>query len=219
MPPDGSGLVVVSASTAIRHRSTPAMRLLLWILTLARLALIPVFLWTAWRAQEIGRAGGDPAVEHWSAVSIMVFMGLTDVVDGWMARRFDLATQAGAVLDASSDKLAQFAILIFLVVSEGPVFTPVPVWFLAVVFGCDLLGLVGWLFLRSRYGPIEVVHRFHGKAVTGLTALVLFLATVGLDEELLRPVLVVTAAGALMSIWAYWIEGRQRGRALIESGP
>lgn len=193
------------------------MRLLLWLLTFGRLVLIPVFIAMASAAQATARAGGDPTVQRWTAVGILFVMGLSDVVDGFIARRFDLASQAGAVADAAADKLAQFAILIFLVVSVGPVFTSIPVWFLAVVLGCDLLGLVGWLFLRARYGPIQVVHRLHGKAVTGMVALVLFLAALGVPGSWLMPVVYVTAGGALVSIWMYWLEGRARGRRLRES--
>lgn len=193
------------------------MRLLLWVLTFARLALIPVFIAVASAAQAAARSGGDPTGERWTAVGVLVVMGLTDVVDGFIARRFDLASQAGAVVDAAADKLAQFAILIFLVVSVGPVFTSIPAWFLAVIFGCDLLGLVGWLFLRARYGPIQVVHRLHGKAVTGMVALVIFLAALGIPESWLMPVVYVTAGGALVSIWTYWLEGRARARRLRES--
>ena len=194
------------------------MKIVLWSLTFARLALLPVFLWVAATAQATARAGGDATTGHWTAVGLLLLMGITDVVDGFIARRFDLTTQAGAVLDAAVDKLAQFAVLIFLVVSEGPVFTSIPFWFLLVILGCDLLGLVGWLYLRSRFGPIQVIHRLHGKVVTGLTALVLFLATLGVPRVWLRPVVWITAAAALMSIWAYWVEGRARGRALREPG-
>jgi CDP-diacylglycerol--glycerol-3-phosphate 3-phosphatidyltransferase len=194
------------------------MRFFLWVLTLARLALIPVFIAVASAAQATARAGGDFTVLRWTAVGILFVMGLSDVLDGFVARRFGLVSQAGAVVDAASDKLAQFAVLIFLVVSVGPVFTSIPVWFLAVILGCDLLGLVGWLFLRVRYGPIEVVHRLHGKAVTGMVALVLFLAALGVPESWLMPVVYITAGGALVSIWMYWLEGRARGRRLRESG-
>ena len=193
------------------------MRAFLWILTLGRLALIPAFLATASAAQTTARAGADPSVLRWSAVGILFVMGLSDVIDGFIARRWDLASQVGAVVDAAADKLAQFAVLIYFVVTVGPVFTSIPVWFLAVILGCDLLGLVGWLFLRARYGPIEVIHSFHGKVATGLVGLVLFLAALGIPRSWLMPVVWLTAAAALMSIWTYWVEGRARGRALRDS--
>ena len=193
------------------------MRAFLWILTLGRLALIPAFLATASAAQSTARAGSDPSVLRWSAVAILFVMGLSDVIDGFIARRWDLASQVGAVVDAAADKLAQFAILIFFVVSVGPVFTSIPVWFLAVILGCDVLGLVGWLFLRARYGPIEVIHSLHGKVVTALVGLVLFLAALGIPRSWLMPVVWITTAAALVSIWTYWVEGRARGRALRDS--
>lgn len=190
------------------------MRFTLWLLTLARLVLIPIFLWVASTAQRTALAGGDPSSPRWTAVSILFVMGLSDVIDGLIARRYGLATQLGAVADAAADKLAQFILLMYFALTEGPVFTQLPLWFIAVIFGRDLLGLVGWLTFRARYGPIEVVHRWHGRATTGAVALVLFCAVLGMPGEWLRPILVATAAFSLFSIFAYFFEGRARGREL-----
>lgn len=190
------------------------MRVVLWLLTLVRLALIPVFLWSASAAQTLARAGSDASASRWTAVAVLFTMGVSDVVDGVIARRYDLATQLGAVVDAAADKLAQFVLLVFFAVTEGPVFTTLPLWFIGVVLGRDLLGLVGWLTLRARYGPIQVVHRWHGRATTGAVALVLVCAAVGLPGRWLFPILVATAAFAVFSIFAYFFEGRDRGREL-----
>lgn len=194
------------------------MRVVLWLLTFLRLAFIPLFLWVATTAQEVARGGGDASATRWTALGILFVMGLTDVADGIIARRYALATQIGAVADAAADKLAQFVFLVFFAVTEGPVFTSLPLWFIAVIFGRDLLGLVGWLTLRARYGPIEIIHNWHGKATTGAVAFVLICAALGLRESLLEPILLGTAVLALSSILAYFFEGRARGRRLGQAG-
>jgi len=190
------------------------MRVVLWLLTLLRLAFIPLFLWVASTAQRTALAGGDASTVRWTAVAILFTMGLSDVLDGMVARRYDIASQAGAVADAVADKLAQFSFLVYFAITEGPVFTQLPLWFIGVVFGRDLLGLVGWLTFRSRYGPIEVVHRWHGKATTGAVALVLFAAALGIPYRWLLPPMVFTAGFGVYSIFAYYFEGRARGREL-----
>lgn len=194
------------------------MRLTLWLLTLARLVLIPIFLWVAASAQRTALSGGDASTLRWTAVSILFVMGLSDVIDGLLARRYGLETQLGAVVDAAADKLAQLILMLYFTLTEGPVFTQIPVWFIAVILGRDLLGLVGLLTLRARYGPIEVVHRWHGKATTGMVAVVLVCAVLGMREEWLLPVLAVTAVVAVLSIFAYFFEGRTRGRRRAASG-
>lgn len=194
------------------------MRVVLWLLTFLRLAFVPLFLWVASIAQGVARAGGDASTARWTALGILFTMGLTDVADGIIARRYDLATQMGAIADAAADKLAQFAFLVFFAWTQGPVFTSLPLWFIGVIFGRDLLGLVGWLTLRARYGSIEIVHRWHGKATTGAVAFVLVCAALGLPERWLDPILVGTAVLALSSILAYFFEGRARGRRLEAAG-
>lgn len=190
------------------------MRFTLWLLTLARLALLPVFLWVASMAQRTALAGDDPSTLRWTAVSILFAMGLSDVIDGLIARRYGLATQLGAVVDAAVDKMVQLILLVYFAATEGPVFTAVPVWFVAVIFGRDLLALVGLLTFRARYGPIEVVHRWHGKATTGAVAFVLVCAALRTPGEWLLPVLVATAALAVLSVVAYFLEARGRAREL-----
>ncbi len=169
-------------------------------------------------AQATARQGGDASTARWTAVGILFAMGVSDVADGLIARRHGLATQTGAVVDAAVDKLVQMVGLVFFTVTRGPVFTALPVWFLAVIFGRDLLGLAGWLYFRARYGPIAVVHRWHGRITTGAVAFVLVCAALGVPEWWLSPVLMVTVALAAASIVAYFFEGRARGRRLAATG-
>ncbi|MBT8488815.1 MAG: hypothetical protein HKN72_00080 [Gemmatimonadetes bacterium] len=189
------------------------MRAVLWFLTFARLAFVPIFLWVGAAAQEAARSGGDPTALRWTAIGILFTMGVTDVADGVIARRYGLTSQIGAVVDAAADKVAQAAFLVFFAVSEGPVFTALPLLFVAVIFGRDILGLVGWLTLRAWYGPIVIVHSWHGKATTGAVAFVLVCAALAVPPRWLNPVLLCTGFLALASVLGYFFEGRRRGRA------
>lgn len=189
------------------------MRVVLWLLTFIRLAFLPLFLWVAWTAQQMALAGHNASPVRWSAVAILFAMGLSDVADGVIARRHGLTTQIGAVVDAASDKLAQAVLLVFFAITEGPVFTPLPLLFVAVIFGRDILGLLGWLALRSWYGPIVIVHSWHGKATTAAVAFVLVCAALGLPSRWLNPILMATAILGLSSVLGYFFEGRARGQA------
>ena len=73
-----------------------ARDILTWpnLFTLVRLACIPVFVWLLF-----GR-------EHRAAAAwLLGGLGATDWVDGWLARRFDQATELGALLDPTVDRL------------------------------------------------------------------------------------------------------------------
>lgn len=190
------------------------MRTVLWIVTLLRVALIPVFVELALRAQEIGRAGGDVDTFRVSALAVLFVMGGSDVLDGWIARRFALATQVGAVADAVADKVVQVALVAFFTLSVGPVFITLPLWFLIVIFGRDLVLLVGVLVLRVRYGPLRVVHRPHGRIASLAVFGVLFWAAFDLPPVGLAAALVVTAALSVATATRYALDGAAQGRAL-----
>jgi len=138
------------------------MRILLWGVTLGRVLLIPVFVYLGATAQELGRAGLAADGFRWAAIGVMAAISVSDLLDGWIARRFDLASDRGSMADSVADKLAQVALVTFFTLSVGPVFTPLPLWFLIVVFGRDLVLIVGVLMLRVRYGPLTSIARTGG---------------------------------------------------------
>lgn len=194
------------------------IRVILWVVTLIRVVLIPVFVYFALQAQEVARTGADPSLLRWSALSILVIMGVSDLLDGWIARRFDLITQIGSVVDAVADKLVQVSMVAFLTLSVGPVFTPLPLWFLIVVFGRDLVLLVGVLVLRVRYGPIRVVHRSHGRIASVLMFGVLGWAAFGLPAWGLLPLMAMAAAVSVYSATIYALDGAAQGSARANPG-
>ena len=73
------------------------------LLSFFRLCLIPVFVWLYCFK------------EHYLATAaVLVFSGLTDLVDGFIARRFHMISDLGKVLDPVADKLTQAAMLLCL---------------------------------------------------------------------------------------------------------
>jgi len=191
------------------------MRTVLWIVTLLRVALIPVFVELALRAQEVGNSG-DVNGFRIAALAVLFVMGSTDVLDGWIARRFSLTTQAGAVVDAVADKVVQVVLVAFFTLSVGPAFGTLPLWFLVVIFGRDLVLLVGVLVLRVRYGPLQVTHRPHGRVASLAVFGVLF--WVALDIPTFGPALTlalgVTAALSVATATRYALDGAAQGTAM-----
>ncbi len=192
------------------------MRVVLWVVTLLRIALIPVALSVALTAQQVARTGEPYGTMRWTAIGIFFVMGMSDILDGWIARRFDLMTQIGATVDAVADKLVQVVLVAFFTLSVGPVFTPLPLWFLIVVFGRDLVLLVGVLVLRVQYGPLRVVHRSHGRVASMLMLAVLVWCAFGLPAWGLLPLTLVTAAVSVWSATRYALDGAAQGRAIAD---
>src|SRR5215472_9343425 len=81
---------------------------------------------------------------HLLALVLFIAAGLTDVVDGALARGFSMVTPSGAYLDPLADKCLLSGI--FLALGSSGI---VPWWFVALVFGRDLYILVGALAFLS----------------------------------------------------------------------
>lgn len=72
-------------------------------LSLVRLALIPVIVWLYCEQQN-----------YRGAVVVIVLSGLTDIADGIIARKFNMVSDFGKILDPIADKLTQAALIICL---------------------------------------------------------------------------------------------------------
>jgi cardiolipin synthase (CMP-forming) len=89
------------------------------------------------------------------AIALCFIAGLTDVVDGLLARKMGESTRTGAYLDPIADKILLSAIYVALGISQA-----IPWWMVAVVFGRDalILGMAayGILFTSIRKFPPSV---------------------------------------------------------------
>lgn len=192
------------------HDDAPPTRMPRWVpnaISAVRIALIPVFVHLAADAQAAARVGGDVDGPRLAALATLAGLGLSDLLDGYIARTFRLTSQLGAFLDAFADKLAQVGLLLFFTVSDGPAFAQVPLWFLWLVLGRDLFLGLGWAFVRRRRGGFLVVHRFHGKAASVLIYVLLVWLTLGLGRGYMDAGLAVLATVILLSTLGYARDG------------
>jgi cardiolipin synthase len=84
-------------------------------ITLLRIAIVPFFVIAVF------------AHDFRLAVWIFVILGVTDVLDGWIARTFDLRSRIGALLDPLADKVLLTAAYISLAVPHGQAVV-IPLW-------------------------------------------------------------------------------------------
>lgn len=105
------------------------------LLTFMRMALIPVF--------AILLVYG----EFGWALFVFVVAGLSDGVDGFVARRFNQQSELGTILDPIADKLLMITAFVILTLpaiysAPAPRHLPVPFWVTAAVIGRDVLIIV-----------------------------------------------------------------------------
>src|ERR1041385_6780473 len=118
------------------------------LLTVFRMVLIPVFVSLLFYQRFI------------LALAVFVSAGVTDGLDGLLARRFNQKSQLGTILDPIADKLMM--VTAFVVLSMRSVFPqplpshlPVPFWVTVTVISRDVFILVG-------AAPINIVTGFRG---------------------------------------------------------
>jgi CDP-diacylglycerol--glycerol-3-phosphate 3-phosphatidyltransferase len=145
-------------------------------LTILRLALIPLFV-----ALLIPADGG----ESWPAAIVFAIAGITDQVDGWLARKWQVESAFGKVADPLADRLMIDAAVILLVVEHHRL----PWIALALILARDAFLIGGYKLIVPRGYELNV--NFLGKAATWL--LYASLAFV-----------MVTPDGTDWPLWIFW---------------
>lgn len=144
-------------SLAARPAVSPA-RDRIWtipnLLSFVRLLGVPLFLWLL-----LGGHRNQPAADGF-ALLVLVGSGITDWLDGKLARWLNQQSRFGEMLDPAADRLYTLATLIAFVLRDF-----IPWWVAAVLIARDLLMALNLLVLR-RFGfaPPEV--NYLGKAAT-----------------------------------------------------
>ena len=122
------------------------------ILSIFRICLVPVFVLAYFL---------DPRDIKVYAIIIYAFAALTDLLDGYIARKFDAQSNLGNVLDPLGDKLMTFAAIICLTIT-----TPILFWAVFVFFVKELLlGIGGLVIHRVAKADIPPAN-YLGKAST-----------------------------------------------------
>ena len=161
------------------------------ILSMVRLAGVPVFLWLV-----LG-----PEWDGWALVLLMV-SGFTDWLDGYLARKLDQCSTLGEILDPVADRLYILAVVLGLALRE------IIPWWMAVLLPLRdalLWGLVP--FLRTRGYSALPVH-FLGKAATANLLYAFTLLLLGDGEGTVAQLAEVFGwAFAFWGIGLYWWAG------------
>lgn len=99
---------------------------------------------------------------YWKAAALVALSGLTDLADGYIARRFQMVSALGKALDPIADKLTMLALLLCLCAK-----VPSMTWLLGVVAVKEvLMGLEGLLVLRKTGTTYSAL--WYGKLNTAL---------------------------------------------------
>jgi len=160
-------------------------------ISIARLAGVPVFLWLA----LVPRTGSADA----AAVILLTAAGVSDWLDGKIARALNQQSRLGQLLDPAADRLYILATLFALAVRAI-----IPWWLVGLLVGRELL--LGGALARLRsggYGPLQV--SFVGKAATLCLLYAFPLLLLGAHPGTMS--MIAQIIGWAMAIWGtalYW---------------
>lgn len=127
-------------------------------LTLIRLLLVPVFIVASMRG--------------WYTAAFVLFItaALTDIFDGIIARRFNMRSRIGAVLDPAADKTMMISGYLFYTLRDGLPVVRIPGWLTFVVFIRDILIVIFAYLLYTRVQVKRFPPSWLGKMSTVLQA-------------------------------------------------
>lgn len=124
---------------------------------------LPNFLTTLRLAAAPTTAGLLAAGHFNAAFGVFAFAGLSDAADGFLAKRFGLASRLGRFLDPLADKALMVALFVTLAFLGE-----VPMWLAATIIGRDVLILLGLAVAVAVQAPIAVQPLLIGKLATAL---------------------------------------------------
>jgi len=161
------------------------------LITLGRILLVPIVVWAIYSGAM------------WIAFVLFLAAGVSDAVDGFLAKRFRMTTELGAYLDPLADKALIVSIYITLGVKEV-----IPVWLVILVVSRDIM-IVGAVMLSWLIGsPVMMKPLLVSKlnTVAQIVFACVVLGSLGFDIEaktLTLVLMVLVAALTLLSVAAY----------------
>ncbi len=141
------------------------------ILCYFRMLLIPCFVWAYFQART--------REDYYLVAAIVVLSGITDFLDGFIARRFNMVTELGKAIDPLADKLTQAALAVCLII-KFPL-----MWLLITVFMIKELSMGIACYVLYRKGKKLDGALWFGKITTAIFYLttILLIAVPTISKE------------------------------------
>lgn len=168
------------------------------ILSAFRLCLIPAIVWQ-YCAEENPLMAGH----------LLILSGITDIVDGLIARRFHMVSDLGKILDPIADKLTQGTMLICLLLRFPLMIAPL----LLMVAKETFMGITGLLVIR-RKGTVQGAN-WHGKAATVLLYAMMILHVFWYEITPVVSTISIAACTGMIGV-SFLLYGIRNMRALMQ---
>lgn len=130
----------------------------------------------------------------WAAGFIAIAV-ITDLLDGFLARKWHQVTDFGKIIDPLADKVSISVYAVLLVIKGD-----IPLWYVILVILRDIITLLGGLYIL-RKKKVVTQSNWLGKIYVSLVALVFFLATIQIEKIIIIQNIAI-ACSIIMLIWS-----------------
>lgn len=171
------------------------------IITIFRFALIPIFVRIFFSS-----------LEKSLLYSILIFLlaGITDVLDGYIARKYNIITKWGQAMDPLADKLMQLTVLICFTIKQF-----IPLWIIIIYGAKEILMILGGIFLYTRKDKLVLPANSYGKAAT--VAFYIAILAIAFDFIYAKLLIVIAVLFTLYAFIRYAILGIRYMRRIPNS--
>lgn len=161
------------------------------IMSFFRICLIPVIVWLYCIKKNYTFTG-----------FIIIISGLTDILDGFIARKFNLISDLGKILDPIADKFTQLAVLICLLTKFPWMLMPI----ISMIFKEIFVGITGFIAIKKS-GKVSGAD-WHGKVATILlySMMVLHMFWLNIPNEVSSASILLCTSMIFVSFFFYIIK-------------
>ncbi|MCM1241193.1 MAG: CDP-alcohol phosphatidyltransferase family protein [Lachnospiraceae bacterium] len=169
------------------------------LLSFLRICLIPAIVWLYCVKQDGVLAGG-----------VLILSGITDMVDGYIARKFHMTSSLGKVLDPVADKLTQGVMLICLFSHFPWLIVPIVIMVVKEIF----MSVTGLMVIKQTGTVLGA--SWHGKIVTCLLYAIILVHFIWYDISKTVSIFLVVVC-TLMILVSFLLYGIRNIKMLLKS--
>jgi len=185
------------ADNGIRRKRTP-LKYLPNVLTLGRIALTYVFISVFFSEYD----------SYYRSLAVLTLAGITDIADGFIARRFDYVTDFGKLADPFADKFLQCSVLVCMCIVGL-----LPIWLMVVFALKESLLIAASILLYGHAGTVVSSNIFGKTATAGfyitIIASLVFPRVCRANRIVFMPLYVAVTLMSLLAFTAYYFRYRK----------